>query len=58
MGFERRLNLHIEVEGLGSRHYNTHVNLKLNNMFVMVWSSQNLNLLYGQHVGTIDHGNY
>jgi hypothetical protein len=27
MVFKRRLNLHIEVEGLGFKHYNTRVNL-------------------------------
>jgi hypothetical protein len=29
MVFKRGLNLHIEVEGLGSRHYNIRVNFKL-----------------------------
>jgi len=46
MVLERGLNLHIKVEGLSSRHYNTRVNPK----FVMVWSSQNWHLFYGQHV--------
>jgi hypothetical protein len=35
MVFHKGLNLHINVEGLGSRHYNTHVNFKLNTIFVM-----------------------
>jgi hypothetical protein len=29
MAFKRGLNLHIKVQGLGSRHYNVHVNFKL-----------------------------
>jgi len=28
MVFKKRLNLHIEFEGLGSGHYNTYVNFK------------------------------
>jgi hypothetical protein len=28
MIFKGRLNLHIKVKGLGSRHYNTHDNFK------------------------------
>jgi hypothetical protein len=28
MVFKRGLNLHIEIEGLGFRHYNTGVNFK------------------------------
>jgi hypothetical protein len=28
MVFKRGLNLHIKVKGLGSKHYNIHVNFK------------------------------
>jgi hypothetical protein len=33
MVFKRGLNLHIKVEGLGSRYYNVHVNFKLKHHF-------------------------